>query len=121
MAKSIVTNYTDISAISASPAEAKHHLVFGSGFRGLADQDGLWIPLTNAEHNLSSKGTINQLHGNPIAESLSKMLGQMAYEKHYLAEKLSRVNEDGLDDMTVEEWSDEAREAFRKRYGVSYL
>lgn len=107
MAKSIVTEYEDISAFSQAPAECKHHLVFGRGLRKLADEDGLWMPLTNAEHNMNAHGQLYQVHSNPIAEKLSKMLGQAIWEKHKIAE--SGCNED------------EARQLFRKRYGISYL
>lgn len=121
MSKSIVTNYEQYSAFSGRPAECTHHLLFGGAIRKLADEDNLTIGLTNAEHNMSSKGTINQIHGNPAAESLSKIAGQLAWERVYLAKKLANVNKDGLDEQTVEEWLDEAREAFRKRYGKSFL
>lgn len=83
--------------------------------------DGLWLPLTDKEHNMSSHGTINQIHGNPAAEKLSKMLGQVAWEKDYLAKKLANVNKNGLDNQTVDEWYEESREAFRSRYGESFL
>ena len=44
-------------------------------------------------------GAINErIHGNPMAEKFSKMLGQAIWEKHY-----------------------GTREDFRKRYGKSYL
>ena len=105
--KSIVTQYEDISAFSGAPAECKHHLIFGVASREIADQDGIWIPLTNAEHNLSMMGTINQIHGNPAAERLSKIAGQLAWEKHYIAEH--QVGEI------------EARARFMKRYGKSFL
>lgn len=119
--QSAVTNYMDVSAFSSRPAECVHHLVFGSGMRKLADEDMLTIALTNSEHNASSKGTINQIHGNPAAEMLSKIAGQLAYERRYLAKKLAEVNEKGLDVQSVDEWEEEARESFRKRYGRSYL
>lgn len=50
--KSIVTQYRDISAISGSPAEETHHLIWGrsGALRTLADKDGLTIPLTTREH-----------------------------------------------------------------------
>ena len=48
------------------------------------------------------------------AEKLSKMLGQLAYEKEYYRSILESV--DGL-----EEGEDPAREKFRRRYGISYL
>lgn len=110
MSKSIITNYEEYSVFSGTPRECVHHCIFGNGLRKLADEDGVWIPLLNREHNASSKGTIYQIHGNPSAEKLSKMLGQMAWEKNYVCTQFPFV---GL--------SEEAREAFRKRYGISFL
>ena len=107
MTKSIVTEYEEISAFSEAMAECRHHLVFGRGLRELADQDGLWIPLTNAEHNMSPYGTIGQIHENIAAEKLSKIAGQLAWEKHTIIQ--SGCNER------------EARQFFRQRYGISYL
>ena len=106
--KSILTEYEEISVFSGRPTECMHHLIFGIGMRELAEQDGIYIPLTNDEHNLSHTGTINQIHGNSAAESLSKIVGQLAWEKHYIAEQ-SLISEHA------------AREAFRARYGRSYL
>ena len=119
--KSIVTNFTEFSVFSGTPTNTMHHLIFGTSLRRLADEDMLVIPVTDSEHNMSSQGNEYQIHHNPVDEKLSKMLGQMAWEKNYLAKKLARVNEDGLDIQTIEEWSDEARNEFRKRYGVSFL
>jgi len=107
LAKSIVTEYEDISAFSQAPAECRHHLVYGRGLRELADQDGLWIPLTHSEHNMSPNGNLYQIHGNPVAEKLSKIAGQLAWEKHTII--ISGCNEH------------EARQFFRNRYGISYL
>ena len=114
--RSIITEYGDISAFSGRPRECDHHVVFGVGMKPLADEDGLFIPLTNAEHNLSQVGTINQIHGNPAAEKLSKMVGQLAWEKEYVACVLAE-----LSGSTVEDIKSEAREKFMKRYGISYL
>lgn len=105
--ESIVTEYEELSAFSAAPAECRHHLVFGSGLRELADQDGLWIPLRHSEHNMSSKGLIYQIHENIAAEKLSKMLGQVSWEKH-------TIYTTGCNER-------EARLFFRNRYGISYL
>lgn len=110
--KSIVTKYTNISAFSQNPKECDHHLIFGNGLRELADEDGLLLPLTHREHNLGQN--TEQIHGNQAAEKLSKMLGQVAYEKEYYRSILESV--DGL-----EEGEDPAREKFRRRYGISYL
>lgn len=110
--KSIITQYEDISVFSGVPTSTRHHLIFGRGLRELAEQDGIWIPITDFEHNMSSIGSINQLHGNPIAEKLSKIAGQLAWEKKYIAVHAS---------LPFEDMEDEAREAFRKRYSKSYL
>ena len=108
--KSIITDNLDISVFSGAPKECVHHAIWGGygALRRYADEDGLIIGLTNAEHNLSSNGTIHQIHGNPAAERLSKIAGQLAFEKEHYRQLL------GLQD-------DPAREAFRKRYGISYL
>ena len=103
---SIVTEYENISAFSQAPAECKHHLIMGS-YRKLADEDGLWIPLTHAEHNMSPDGLLYQIHGNPTAEKLSKIAGQLAWEKHTMA--------------NVGCTEHEARLFFRHRYGISFL
>lgn len=116
--KSIVTEYTDISAFSGQMAQCRHHLVYGRGLRELAEIDGLWIPLLHSEHNMSNSGIQYQIHSNAAAEKLSKMLGQMAWEAQYLAEKLT---DKVIPQQTVHDWREEARQKFRKRYGISYL
>lgn len=80
-----------------------HHLVFGRGFRDLADQDGLMVPVCSSCH---TTGKISdRVHDNPMAEKLSKMFGQAIYERNECAKGATL---------------DEAREKFRKRYGRSY-
>lgn len=113
--KSKVTNYLEYSAFSGAPAEVTHHLIFGRGLRKLADEDGLTIGLLNREHNMSPCGTVNQIHDNPAAEKLSKIAGQLAWERIWLADQLAEEGKNS------DEWMREAREAFRKRYGISYL
>ena len=105
--KSIVTDNMDISVFSGKPAECAHHLISGSGRRKLSDKDGLIIPLTHKEHNMATRPE-DRIHNNPGAEHLSKMAGQLAWEKEYYKEKAD-----------VE--GDPARDAFRSRYGKSYL
>ena len=107
MKRSIVTKFEDISAFSGLPAEHRHHLCFGSGIRPLAENDGLWIPLLAREHNIGSPTEC--IHGNPAAEHLSRMAGQLAWEKEQYRKAIMHNDEDP------------AREAFMKRYGVSYL
>lgn len=112
MKKNIITEYTELSAFSASGKECDHHLIFGNGLRELADKDGLILPLTNREHNT---GPITErIHDNIAAEKLSKMLGQMAYEKEYYRATFEAQGE-------LVKGEDPARESFRERYGISYL
>lgn len=85
----------EICNICGRPAEAKHHLIFGRGLRDLADEDELFIHICNSCHNMGS--ILSRIHDNPMAEKLSKMLGQAIYEQKY------------------------SREQFVKRYGRSYL
>ena len=103
--ESIITDYRELSVISNAPRECTHHCIFGNGRHELADKDGLTIPMTNAEHNMGKYA----LHENPTAEMLSKIIGQLAWEKEYIAKRTDR------------DLRHEAREAFRKRYGESYL
>lgn len=105
--KSIVTEFTEICAICGKPSECEHHLVFGQGIRKLADEDRLTLPMCNKCHNMSNHLT-TQLHDNPMAEALSKMVGQLAFEKEFY-----RFSTSGN--------VDKARMTFMKRYGRSYL
>jgi len=93
---SIVTTYKDVCFFCGRPAECEHHLLFGQGIRLLAEEDGIKVPSCNKCHNMGS--ILERVHENPMAEKLSKMLGQAIWEKNY-----------------------GDREAFRKRYGKSYL
>lgn len=112
MSKSTVTNYETISVFSGKPTNIPHHLLFGKGIRPLAEEDGLWIPLTAEEHTSSPKGKIFQVHDNPAAEKLSKIAGQLGWERNYLINKYQ---------LPFEDLEEEAREAFRRRYGKSWL
>jgi hypothetical protein len=95
--KSIITKHTDICIFCGAPAECEHHLLFGTSSRNLAEQDGIKVPCCNKCHNMAVKA-VDRIHGNPMAEKLSKMLGQAIWEVNY-----------------------GDREAFRRRYGKSYL
>lgn len=117
--KSKVTAFNDYSAFSGSPAECQHHLIFGRGLHNLADEDGLIIGLLHKEHNMSPNGTINQIHDNPAAEKLSKMLGQAIWERNYLIEQ-SELPFEGKEEA-FERLSAQCRAAFMARYGRSYL
>lgn len=96
MSKSIVTEYKVICLFCGRQAEGEHHLIFGTAGRELSEKDGLKVPTCNNCHNMGDK--LNRVHDNPMAEKLSKMLGQAIFE--------GRIG---------------TREEFRKRYGKSYL
>lgn len=93
---SIVTKYTENCAFCGKPSNNEHHLLFGHGKRELAEEDGLKVPVCPGCHTMNEN--IRKLHGNSMAEKLSKMLGQAMYE--------AKIG---------------TREEFRKRYGESYL
>lgn len=118
--KSILTNYDNVCTICGKPKQAIHHLVFGNGLRKLADEDGVYIPICDTCHTKSIM-TISRIHDNTMAERLSKMLGQMAWERHYIANGVAEIAQSIGLEHTPERYEEEAREAFRKRYGRSYL
>ena len=81
----------------------EHHLLFGNGMRKPAEEDGIKADVCERCHVTGE--VIRRIHDNPMAELLSKMLGQALYERNECAKGAT------LDD---------AREKFRKRYGRSY-
>lgn len=97
----MITNYDQCCLICGKPATDKHHLIFGTANRKLADQDGLIIPLC-VEHHTG----LRSVHNQTELTVLSQIIGQLAYEKHKCAEGMAE---------------DDARQSFRIRYGKSYL
>lgn len=104
MANTILTKYDGFCMFCGKPCYSEHHFLFGVGIRNLAEEDGIKGPACEQCH--TSGKVINRIHDNPMAEKLSKIVGQLAFEKRKVAEGMTE---------------DEAREAFRKRYGRSYL
>lgn len=105
-------NNNEYCAVCGRAAEATHHLIFGRGYRNLAEEDGLKIPLCNYHHNFGNMG----IHEHTAAEQLSKMLGQALFERNELLKALCIFDKDFSDFM-----NEEARKAFVKRYGRSWL
>lgn len=101
---SIITDNKEYCFFCGKPAECEHHLIFGSSNRKLSDDDGLKVPSCNRCHNMGD--VKNRIHDNPMAEKMSKIIGQLAWENKMIAS--------GLTQYAV-------RELFRKRYGKSYL
>lgn len=115
--KSILTDYTELCAICGRESEAEHHLVFGTAGRELSEKDGLKIPICNNCHNM---GNITcRIHGNPMAERMSKIIGQLAWEKEWILRDAIHDLDDEKEAQRLE--AQIARKEFRKRYGVSYL
>ena len=104
--KSVLTKYNGFCIFCGKPTQTEHHLLFGIGITELAEEDGVKMRVCDVEHNMA--GGTRQIHDNSIAEKLSKIAGQLAWEKEYYRSLYG--NED-----------DPAREAFRERYGRSYL
>lgn len=94
--RSIVTDEMGSCFFCGGPVECEHHLLFGTSNRKLAEEDGLKVPSCNRCHNMGRR--LECIHDNPMAEKLSKMLGQAIFEAKVAG-----------------------REEFRKRYGKSYL
>ena len=85
---SSITEYTQFCLICGTPATDPHHCLSGSD-RKHADEDGLVIPVCRMCHKF--------IHDNPKALTMSKIIGQLAYEREH------------------------TREEFRARYRHSYL
>ena len=104
MAKSTIVQerYKDYCFFCGTPVtNGEHHLLFGRS-RKLAEEDGLKVPTCDNCHLIGK--LLERIHDNPMAEKLSKMLGQAFYERNECAKG-----------ATI----DEAREKFRRRYGFS--
>lgn len=100
--KSIITENSSYCALCGRPCSTEHHLLFGSGIRKLAEEDGIKMNVCNECHTMNS--VPDRIHDNPMAEKLSKMLGQAIFERNKCAEGATL---------------NEAREMFRRRYGFS--
>lgn len=103
MKDSIIINmrYSGYDLIDGKPNVERHHCLMGPD-RAKADEDGLWVPLTK-EHHTAGKISAHQCKEMRV---LLEMLAQVSDERDRCAE--------GMD-------KDAAREAFRKRYGRSFL
>lgn len=102
--KSIV-DQSDLCFFCGKPKEAEHHLVFGMSLRNIAENDGIKIGICNTHHNMGE--ITRRIHGNTMAERMSKMIGQLVWEKHEIAEK-------GITE-------EEARKKFIERYGRNFI
>lgn len=115
--KSIVTDDCVACFICGREAEAEHHLVFGTAGRELSEKDGLKVPVCNNCHNMGE--ITRRIHGNSMAERMSKIIGQLAWERQWILKDAVHYKECDEEVQAIE--SRIARKEFRKRYGISYL
>ncbi len=115
---SIITDDLTHCIISGSPNVAIHHCL-GAANRNYSDSDGLVVPLEPTLHNEGKKpndkdllGVRCDVHHCKNMATLTHMMAQLAWEKRYIVEAL---------EMPFDDIENEAREAFRSRYGKSYL
>ena len=94
----MITKYSENCIFCGKPKEDTHHMVFGNGCRRLADRWNLTCPICRSCHE--------RIHGNIMAEKLSKIAGQLLFEK---------------EDILRGESEEGAREHFRAIFGRSYL
>ena len=93
--------YADYDLIDGTPNIERHHCLLGQD-RQKADEDGLWVPLTPDHHRTGKVSA----HNCKEIQRLLQMLAQVSWERDRCAEGMS---------------TEDAREAFRKRYHKSYL
>lgn len=121
--KGIVTEYSENCFICGRISEVEHHLVFGTACRELSELDRLKAPICNNCHNTGEH--LKRIHGNPITEKLSKIIGQLVWEKEYAVNKAANfamiIDGDKQERDLKQLINRGSREAFRKRYGRSYL
>ena len=115
MKKSIAVENEELCFCCCKPKEAVHHLIFGSGLRTLADEDGLTVPICNNHHNFAVFRP-EQIHENSMAEYLSKCVGQTVWEREEIAKELSELTGE-----PVESIKERINLRFMDRYGRSWL
>lgn len=108
--KTIITNYPAYCLICGKPAEA-HHIFKGNKQRKLCDEDLIIMPLCPEHHT----GNMS-VHQTKELNILVEIIGQLAWEREYLVNRQILPFDDSHDEI-----SEEAREAFRSRYGRSYI
>lgn len=97
--ESIVTEYTQNCIICGIATTEEHHFVFDRGNQMKANTDKIVAPMCRFCHD--------ELHNKScVAAELSRICGQLAWEKHEIA--------------TTGCTEREAREKFRLRYGKNY-
>ena len=113
----ILTKHKEICFICGRQSEAEHHLIFGTAGRELSEKDGLKAPICNNCHNMGN--VTMRIHGNPMAERMSKIIGQLAWERQWILK--DAVHDKDGDEEAQDLESRIARKEFMRRYGRSNL
>ncbi len=106
--ESIITKYTKNCIICGRPTNHMHHCIEGTANRQMSENFGLKIPLCPDHHNLGN----NSVHLQTEMNVMSHIIGQLAYERRFCAEKRG---------LPFEPLEEEARQSFREKFGKSYL
>lgn len=101
----MITKYNQFCLLCGSPASDTHHCLKGVSKRHLAETDGLTIPVCRNCHDAIHRGS-------KALNVAVEIIGQLQWEKQFIAEKY---------ELPFEGIQEEARDAFRSRYGRSYL
>ena len=114
------------AAYAKAVADGADYVVGPLGREGVTElfaKDGLKVPVCNNCHNMGE--ILMRIHGNPMAERMSKIIGQLAWEKEYAlqkADEFARIIDADREEGEVKQIIHKGgRETFRKRYGCSYL
>lgn len=105
MSDSIITKYTQYCLLCGTPASETHHCLKGVGKRHLAESDGLKIPICRKCHDEIHR------HSNALNVAV-EIIGQLAWERQWIIYQTQ---------LPFDDLSEEARDAFRQRYGKSFL
>ena len=120
----LITNYDDICIICGRKAEHQHHCISGVAGRRFAESASLVVPMCSGCHNMFSEDNVPKtktgkafgqscdVHHCRKLEVLMKIIGQLAWEKQWVIDNYG---------ITFDAVDEEAREAFRKKAGQSFL
>lgn len=100
----MITKFDELCIICNKKATDVHHLIPGTSGRRLCDSDGLTVPLCRECHD--------QIHRNDKMLVMSKIIGQLAYERDFLITKY---------ELPFDDLSTECRAAFMERYSKGYI
>ena len=100
----MITKFDELCIICNKKATDVHHLIPGTSGRRLADEDGLTIPLCRCCHD--------QIHRDNKMLVLTKIIGQLAWERDYLIKKY---------ELPFDDLETECRVAFTERYSKGYI